>query len=135
MGDPFSAGIGIRDQLGRMYNGTLDPNEPPTDLCLGMGSSLGRWLRRRWEAPRPGPNPDAEPLPPSWGGGFRLNSFSPMPSGGAVNLQTVINLDGREIANAVSRYQGRDANAPPTGGRGYDYRRGGYAPEARTLAV
>ncbi|MFO0906772.1 MAG: hypothetical protein U0835_00130 [Isosphaeraceae bacterium] len=57
-------------------------------------------------------------------GGFANanRGFSPPPSGKAVQVQTQVNLDGRKIADVVSRHQANTASGPATAGSGFDGR-------------
>jgi hypothetical protein len=93
-------------------------------------------------APAPGVNPDAAPMPPSWGGpapragqgsNGQRSSFEPMaPGSRSTTVNTALYLDGRQIAEVVTRHQGRAATAPTQGPDRYDRRQGGMVNETVT---
>jgi hypothetical protein len=65
-------------------------------------------------------------IPPR--GRVQLNSYDPMPPrNGDVTVQTAVNLDGRTIADVVTRHQGRAVNAPQASTSFADRRMGGLA--------
>lgn len=121
------------------------PERPPgqaPDAPIGGGL---RGRLRNWIDPYIRPLLPERLRPPGPGGGDSLPGqpraqqaamFSPLPpAGGDTMLRTVINLDGREIADVVSRHQGRAANGPPAAARGHDRRRGGFANEPRVYGA
>ena len=89
-------------------------------------------------APAPGtpnaaPNPDAVPIPPSWGGpmpgaqrsSIIPQSFTPYPAGGGdVTIRIPVIMDGREITEMVTTRQARALNGPVASPGQVDRRRG-----------
>lgn len=64
--------------------------------------------------------------PPEWftkGGGF-----SPPPAGRAISVNTSVNLDGRKVAQSVSKHQYGEMNRAPASGGDFDGRRSFTAP-------
>jgi hypothetical protein len=49
-------------------------------------------------------------------------SYVPSPSGNAINVQTQVNLDGRQLASVVSQHQASAANGPATSPSSFDSR-------------
>ena len=56
--------------------------------------------------------------------------YAPPSSGKSTTVHTQVNLDGRQIATAVSQHQARAANGPASSGSGFDARQGYTQPGA-----
>lgn len=133
-----------RSEIWSRFKG-LFGSGPSEGAVEGTLDRLRRPFRGLWDSPTPAapggltPNPGATTPAPFWanppnsGGGVQLNDFRPAPAtGGDVVVQTAVNLDGRTIADVVTRHQGRAVNAPQASTSFADRRRGGLAADVVT---
>lgn len=90
----------------------------PGNLIVEGGKAIGGGLRAGWD----------------WmtGDDWR-GSYGPPPSGKPVQVQTQVNLDGRQIARVVTHHQTNDASRAPASGSGFDGRQS-YVPSGMSGA-
>lgn len=107
----------------------------PSEWRLRPGTPLHRFMN-----PLPGTPGAVEPLPPSWGGPdprvirpqspIQEQSFSPLPGrGGDTIIHSHIYMDGREVAESVSRHQGRAVQGPVSAAPRHDRHRAQMIPD------
>lgn len=116
---------GLREGAQGLGRGARNFGQRFDDGVNGMIDRARRWFRG---SPTPGPGADAgDPAAP----GPRRVAFNPLPPAGETVVRVPIYLDGRVLAEGVSRHQGAAMAGPVQAAPRYDVRRGLNRPEVR----